>query len=88
MFNLLLTLLISLSQAAEFHCIINETGDLPKLKFRGQTREEAMERTVRLCLSVRSQDYTSKRLSPPSEERMILFLEDCVNRTHCKEVSK
>lgn len=88
MFNLLFTILISLSNATEFHCIIDEAGDLPKIKFRGSTREESMERTVRLCLNLRIQNYTSKRLSPPSTERTILFMEDCVNKTYCKEVSK
>jgi hypothetical protein len=86
MVNLLL--LISLSFGAQYHCVFQETGDLPKIKFRGQTREEAMERTVRLCISMRSQQYFTLRNSAPSAERMIVFLEDCVNRTYCKEVEK
>lgn len=81
-----LLLLIGLSFGAEFHCVFQETGDLPKIKFRGQTREEAMERTVRLCMSMRSQQYSTLRFKAPSPERLIVFMEDCVNRTYCKEI--
>jgi hypothetical protein len=86
MVNLLL--LISLSFGSQYHCVFQETGDLPKIKFRGQTREEAMERTVKLCISMRSQQYFTLRYKNPSPERLIVFMEDCVNKTYCKEIEK
>lgn len=86
MVNLLLTL--TMVFASEFHCVFQETGDLPKIKFRGQTREQAMERTVRLCISLRSQQYFTMRNQSPSPERLIVFMEDCVNKTYCKEIEK
>lgn len=86
MINLFLTL--SIAFAAEYHCVFQETGDLPKIKFRGESREQAMERTVRLCISLRSQQYFTIRNESPSPERLIVFMEDCVNRTYCKEIKK
>lgn len=71
----------------QFVCTIKETGDLPKIRFRGQTREEAMERAVRLCMSLRTQRYVGVRLKSPSTERLIVFMEDCVNSTYCTELT-
>jgi hypothetical protein len=85
-FNLLLTL--SLAFSSEFHCVFEQTGDLPKIKFRGPTRVNAMEKTVRLCMSFRTQQYLLLRNQSPSTERLIVFMEDCVNKTYCKEISK
>lgn len=68
-----------------FICTFNATGDLPKIRFRGSTREEAMERTVRLCISLRTNQYVTLRYKTPSTERLIVFLEDCVNNTYCIE---
>jgi hypothetical protein len=84
MITILLYSLLSVANY-NFTCIIKETGDLPKIKFRGQTREEAMERTVRLCMSIRTNQYFTQRLKSPSEERLITFMEDCVNNTFCVE---
>lgn len=86
MINLLLTL--SLAFGAEFHCVFQETGDLPKIKFRGTSREDAMEKVVRLCMSFRTQQYVILRYKVPSTERVIVFMEDCVNKTYCKEINK
>lgn len=83
----MINLFLSIAFASQFHCIFQETGDVPKIKFRGQTRVEAMERTVRLCMSMRSQQYFTLRNSSPSAERLIVFMEDCVNRTYCKEIN-
>ena len=68
-----------------FICTFKATGDLPKIRFRGETREVAMERTVRLCLSMRTREYVTLRYKNPSTERLIVFLEDCVNNTYCIE---
>lgn len=68
-----------------FICTFKQTGDLPKIRFRGETRVEAMERTVRLCLSLRTRNYITLRNSTPSTERLIVFMEDCVNNTYCQE---
>lgn len=78
-------LLISLSFAAEIHCTFPETGDVPKIKFRGSDHQQTMEKVVRLCISFRTQQYLTLRNSPPSPERLIVFMEDCVNKTYCKE---
>jgi hypothetical protein len=83
----ILLLILNMAFASEYHCVM-ESGDVPKLKFRGETMEEAMGRTAKLCLNLRIQNYHSKRLHPPSDERKILFMEDCVNSTYCKRIEK
>jgi hypothetical protein len=85
--KILLTLNLLFAQE-NFICTFKATGDVPKLRFRGDTREQAMDRTVRLCLSIRTQQYVSARYSSPGTERLIVFLEDCVNNTHCIENNK
>lgn len=72
----------------QYVCTFKETGDVPKIRFRGESREQAMERTVRLCISIRAQKYMSQRLSSPSPERLIVFMEDCVNNTYCTELKQ
>jgi hypothetical protein len=84
MIKLLLTLNLLFAQE-NFICTFKATGDLPKIRFRGSTREEAMERTVRLCISMRTNQYVTLRYKSPSTERLIVFLEDCVNNTYCIE---
>ena len=69
----------------DYYKCTTETGDTGKFTFRGQTREEAMMRSVKMCLSMRVQKYMAARLHTPSEERTILFMEDCVNHTFCVE---
>lgn len=76
---------ISLSFANEYHCVM-ESGDVAKLKFRGVTMDEAAYRTSKACLSARIHNYMIVKLSEPSTERRILFMEDCVNKTFCKQV--
>lgn len=71
----------------QFVCTIKETGDIPKIRFRGETRVEAMERSVRLCMSIRTQKYVGLRLKAPSPERLIVFMEDCVNNAYCTELN-
>lgn len=83
MINLLLTTLLFAQEP--FICTFKATGDLPKIRFRGNSRVEAMERTVKLCLSMRTREYVTLRYKHPSTERLIVFLEDCVNNTYCIE---
>ena len=73
--------------ADEYHCVM-ESGDVAKLKFRGVTMDEAAYRTSKACLSVRIHNYMITKLSEPSTERRILFMEDCVNKTFCKQVNQ
>jgi hypothetical protein len=61
-----------------------EAADVGKIKFRGNTREEAFEQTSRACLQSRVETFIRKRGSVPTNERKILFAEDCVNKTYCK----
>lgn len=61
-----------------------ESGETGKLKFKGATREEAMERTAKACLKARIASFVINRGSSPTTERQILFAEDCVNKTFCK----
>lgn len=68
-----------------FICTFKATGDLPKIRFRGETREVAMERVVRLCMGMRTQQYFTLRNQSPSPERLIVFMEDCINKTYCLE---
>lgn len=69
----------------KFTCVFQSTGNLEKIKFRGETREIAYERVVKLCLGLRVQQYYTLRLQNPSTERTIMFMEDCVNKTYCIE---
>ena len=70
--------------SAELPSCVFESADVGKMKFRGQTREEAFERTARACLQARVQGYVKIRGDIPTAERKILFAEDCVNKTFCK----
>ncbi len=70
--------------SVEYQTCMFESGDVGKLKFRGNSREEAFERTSRACLQARVQGYIKMRGDIPSVERKILFAEDCVNKTYCK----
>jgi hypothetical protein len=81
----LLFLITFIFAQEKYVCVFEATGDVPKIKFRGSSREEAMERVVRLCMGLRIREYMTLRLKKPSEERMIVFMEDCVNRTYCTE---
>jgi len=85
MINLIFVILAQ-AQTPMYKCV-TETGDVGKLIFRGNTREEAMYRSAKMCLSLRIQNYMQVKLNPPSEERTILFMEDCVNHTFCKEIN-
>ena len=81
----MIKLLLLLNMAfADYVCVIN-VGDLPKLKYKGNTRDEAALNTARQCLSLRIQKYHATRFSPPSQERTILFMENCVNSMFCKK---
>lgn len=84
----LLFLLNFLFAQENYICTFKETGDLPKIRFRGETREVAMERVVRLCMGMRTQQYFTLRNQPPSTERLIVFMEDCVNKTYCLNNTK
>lgn len=70
--------------AEDFKTCVFESSDVGKMKFRGNSREEAFERTARACLQARVQGYIKIRGDVPSAERKILFAEDCVNKTYCK----
>jgi hypothetical protein len=70
--------------AESFQTCVFESNDVGKMKFRGNSREEAFERTARACLQARVQGYIKVRGDIPSAERKILFAEDCVNKTYCK----
>lgn len=61
-----------------------ESGEVGKLRFRGETKEVAFERTAKACLQARVNYYQVQRGSAPTQERQILFAEDCVNKTYCK----
>lgn len=76
--------LINLS-SAQFTCINNSGGDIPLIKFRGESHQPTYEKAVRLCMSIRTQQYITLRNQPPSPERLIVFMEDCVNKTFCME---
>lgn len=82
---MILSFLISMAMAFDphYYCV-TQVGDLPKIKFRGRIHEDTMYKSVKMCLSMRIQNYMTQRLHQPSEERMITFMEDCVNHTHCK----
>lgn len=82
-----LLFLINLLFGTEYHCVI-ESGDVAKLKFRGVTMDDAAYRTSKACLSARIHNYMITKLSEPSTERRILFMEDCVNKTFCKQVNQ
>lgn len=64
-------------------CTFTRTGDLPKIRFRGETQDIAMERVARTCMRLRTQQYFTLRSEYPSTERLILFMEDCINKTYC-----
>lgn len=78
------SLIISLA-AADYACVF-DSKEIGKMKFRGTTREEAHERTARACLSERISLFHALRLTEPKTDQVILFMEDCVNRTYCKEI--
>lgn len=84
---MMLLLLINFVFADEYHCTM-ESGDVAKIKFRGDTYEETMYKTSKACLGIRIHNYMVKRLSEPSTERRILFMESCVNDTYCKHITK
>lgn len=83
----LLLILINMATATEYHCM-NHMADLPKIKFRGDEHDSTMYKAVKMCVSMRIQQYTSLRLHNPSDERKILFVEDCTNKTYCKIFDK
>ena len=62
-----------------------DAGETGKLKFRGESKEVAFERTSKACLQARIAQYHALRGSAPTTERTILFAEDCVNKTYCKK---
>lgn len=72
------------ASVADYQTCMFEAGDVGKLKFRGNSREEAFEKTSRACLQARVEGYIKLRGDLPSVERKILFAEDCVNHTYCK----
>lgn len=76
---------IGLSFGNEYHCVI-ESGDVSKLKYKGVSLEDAFYKTSKACLQVRIHNYMITKLSEPPTERRILFMENCVNNTYCKEV--
>lgn len=64
-------------------CTFMRTGDLPKIRFRGETPDIAMELVARTCMRLRTQQYHTLRGEYPRTERLILFMEDCINKTYC-----
>lgn len=85
----MILLLISFAMAFDphYYCV-TQVGDVPKIKFRGLEHQETMYKSVKMCLSMRIQNYITQRLHQPSDERKIMFMEDCVNNTHCKHPNK
>jgi hypothetical protein len=89
---LLITMTASVSMAVErkaspqpeFQTCSFESGEVGKLRFRGETREVAFEKTTKACLQARVLYFQVQRGSAPTTERQILFAEDCVNKTYCK----
>jgi hypothetical protein len=70
--------------APDYQTCSFESGEVGKLRFRGETKEAAFEKTAKACLQARVNFYQVQRGSAPSQERQILFAEDCVNKTYCK----
>lgn len=70
--------------APNFQTCMFESPDVGKIKFRGNTREDAFEQTSRACLQSRVETFIRKKGETPTVERKILFAEDCVNKTYCK----
>lgn len=86
--KVMVCLMASVAIADEYNYCMYESPIIGKIKFRAITRHEAFEKTVRACLSRQIEQYVTLRYSTPSEERKILFLEECVNRTFCKRSDK
>jgi hypothetical protein len=80
-----LLLLFSTLSFGQYICVNNSGGDIPLIKFRGDTHQSTYEKAVRLCMSFRTQQYVTFRNRNPSPERLIVFMEDCVNKTFCLE---
>ena len=84
---LFIVFMLGRSTRAEYHCI-NQGYDLPKIKFRGEDHYTTLEKTIKMCFSLRVQQYISVRGGTPSTERQIWFVEDCTNKSRCVKVGK
>ena len=80
---LLIKLMVSFLLGASI-CQI-EQGDTGKLRYRGETLEEAMRKVSEQCVMMRMTQYIKKYGYAPNQDRAILFVESCVNSLNCIE---
>ena len=80
----IITIIILQMAIAKHTCEIN-TAATGKVKYRGDTMEDAMYKTVKECYINQVLDYGKKYKAAPSTDRRILFLEYCTNNVYCKE---
>ncbi len=60
-----------------------EAGDIGKLKYKGQSYEDAFSKVTDECFQRRNQQFVKSRNMQPDQDRQIQFAESCVNSIKC-----
>lgn len=77
-----LLLMISMAQA---YWVCDTKTEVGEFKYRGTSQYDATDKAVRACYDTYISAYIRREGKTPNTHRKILFVENCVNNTHCKE---